>query len=183
MTLVGIALEHTGPADAKRLSTAAEVSFPMLVDEEGLTPAGFGFKAVPNGVLVDVDGIVRFAKYGGFSIDNEADRAAVERFLDGSEPRAAALDEAAVAEPTNGDAGSEVADQLRSGRSLYAAGRTAAAVAAWREALARDPENFVIRKQIWLVEHPERFYPEIDMVWQREQLARERAAERPGATE
>jgi hypothetical protein len=47
-------------------------------------------------------------------------------------------------------------------------------VAAWREALRADPDNFVIRKQIWAVEHPERFYPSIDWAWQRDQLARER---------
>ena len=32
----------------------------------------------------------------------------------------------------------------------------------------------MIRKQIWAVEHPERFYPAIDWDWQKEQLARER---------
>jgi hypothetical protein len=50
------------------------------------------------------------------------------------------------------------------------------ALAAWRAALAADPDNYVVRKQIWVVEHPERFYPTIDWTWQKAQLARERAA-------
>jgi len=30
-----------------------------------------------------------------------------------------------------------------------------------------------VRKQIWMVEHPEKFYPTIDFAWQKEQLERE----------
>ena len=48
------------------------------------------------------------------------------------------------------------------------------AVEAWRQALARDKWNWVIRKQIWAVEHPENFYEgAIDYAWQKEQTARE----------
>ncbi len=36
---------------------------------------------------------------------------------------------------------------------------------------------FLIRKQIWVAEHPERFFPTIDFPWQQEQLAAERARE------
>jgi len=39
--------------------------------------------------------------------------------------------------------------------------------------LALDRENYVIRKQIWMIEHPER-------AWQREQLAMARKAESGG---
>ena len=54
--------------------------------------------------------------------------------------------------------------------------RTEAAVDLKR-ALALDPENYVVRKQIWMLEHPEKFHPEIDWGWQREQLAKERKEE------
>lgn len=53
-------------------------------------------------------------------------------------------------------------------------------MAARREALAADPDNFVIRKKIWAVERPERFHPTIDCAWQKAQLAREREGERTG---
>lgn len=46
----------------------------------------------------------------------------------------------------------------------------------FREAQRRDPGNWRIRKQIWALENPERFYgPEgIDWAWQREEVERER---------
>lgn len=50
----------------------------------------------------------------------------------------------------------------------------------FKSALALDRGNYLIRKQIWMVEHPERFFPEIDWAWQSEQLRKERAAEGGG---
>ena len=41
------------------------------------------------------------------------------------------------------------------------------ALAALRKGLALDPRDYLIRKQIWCVEHPERFYEgEVDYRWQ-----------------
>ena len=45
------------------------------------------------------------------------------------------------------------------------------AVAAWRRGVAVQPDNYVIRKQIWAVENPDRFYQgSVDYAWQKEQL-------------
>ena len=59
------------------------------------------------------------------------------------------------------------------GTAQYQQGRTEEALANWRAALALDPANFTVRKQIWMVEHPDKFYPTIDFDWQKEQLKRE----------
>lgn len=59
------------------------------------------------------------------------------------------------------------------GSLLLAAGRKEEAVAAWRAGLAVDPMNFTLRKQIWMIQFPERFYPKIDMRFQVEQIKRE----------
>jgi hypothetical protein len=56
------------------------------------------------------------------------------------------------------------------GTALYQQGDTQEALRWWRTALQRDPKNFTVHKQIWWVEHPEKFYPSIDTEWQREQL-------------
>lgn len=56
------------------------------------------------------------------------------------------------------------------GSVLYQQRETAAALTHWRAALALDPPNFTVRKQIWMIEHPEKFYPTIDFDWQTEQL-------------
>ena len=63
------------------------------------------------------------------------------------------------------------------GTALYQQGRTAEALASWRLALTLDPPNFTVRKQIWMVEHPEKFFPTIDFDWQKEQLQREGVAQ------
>lgn len=61
------------------------------------------------------------------------------------------------------------------GMILLRQGRTNAAVAQFRVARDLDPGNWRIRKQIWAVEHPDKFYgPQgIDWDWQREQLKQE----------
>lgn len=63
------------------------------------------------------------------------------------------------------------------GTALHRLGRTTAALAAWGRALRLEPDNFVIRKQIWRMKYPEKFYPVIDYDWQQVQLAQEKAAE------
>lgn len=70
--------------------------------------------------------------------------------------------------------------QFALGSCMLALDRKTDALAQLREALALDRENYVIRKQIWMIEHPEKFFPEIDWAWQREQLAKERKAESGG---
>lgn len=126
-------------------------------------------------MLVDEQGTVRWAKFGDFSINNAADLVPVERFLAGDDPGPSPdADEPYVLGPLEREL---VATKVRLGRVLLEAGRREAAAAAWREALRLDPGNFTIRKQIWSVEYPEKFYPTIDFAWQGVQLAAEREQE------
>ena len=107
---------------------------------------------------------MRWAKFGGFSIYNRDDVTTVDRFLAREDPRPS---------PTATDGyvlgaleRELVATKLQLGRVLLEAGRREEAVATWREALRVDPGNFTTRKQIWSVEHPEKFYLTIDFAWQ-----------------
>ena len=135
----------------------------------------FDFKVVPNGLLVDEAGTVRWAKVGGFSIDHPDDVAVVERFLAGGDPGPSpAVDASYVLGALEREL---VATKVRLGRLLDEAGRREEAVAAWREALRPDPENLTIRKQVWAAEHPEKFFPAIDVAWQQERRRTERARE------
>lgn len=63
------------------------------------------------------------------------------------------------------------------GSSILAQGEKKAALTILKNALKLDSGNYLIRKQIWHLEYPEKFHPEIDWGWQREQMARERKAE------
>ncbi|MEW6303447.1 MAG: hypothetical protein AB1705_08260 [Verrucomicrobiota bacterium] len=58
--------------------------------------------------------------------------------------------------------------------------RTGPALAKLKQSRDRDPENWRIRKQIWAIEHPDKFYttPSPDYAWQKEELAREKKAAR-----
>lgn len=168
-------MEHNGRERARPYVEAAGASFPTLADEHGLTSCQLGFKAVPNGILVDADGIVRYAKLGGFSIDNPEDVAVVERFVAGLDPGPSPTPKVPY---RLGPVETELIEtKLRLGHLLNSLGRYGEAVTEWRAALRVDPENLVIRKQIWAAVYPERFFPTIDWAWQKEQLASERADE------
>lgn len=172
---MSIAMEHNGADRARPYVEAAKTTFPTLIDEHGVTTRAFGFKAVPNGVLVDATGIVRYTKYGGFSIEKLEDVAAVERFLAGEDPGASP--EASVPYQLGNVEQDLVETKLKLGHLLASLGRTNEAVAEWQAALHVDPENLVIRKQIWSALHPEKFHPTIDWAWQKLQIAKEREAE------
>jgi hypothetical protein len=172
---VAVALDQAGPIAARPYVERAAVSFPTLVDSTGLSSRTLGFKAVPNGILVDRDGTVRYRKDGGFSHEKEPDRAAVERFMHGDDPGPSPE---AQTPYTLGPLERELVDvHLRHGGLLASLGRSDDAVREWQAALRLDPENKTIRKPIWAALHPERFHPTIDRAWQREQLRTEREAE------
>jgi len=125
---------------------------------------------------LDAAGVIRYRKIGGFSVENPDDVAAVQRLIDGDSD----VVEASSAEPAYHLSGTErelVETRTRLGAELFKRGATAEAIAEWKAALRLDPENFTIRKQIWMNEHPEHFQPTIDFAWQQQQLALEREAE------
>jgi tetratricopeptide (TPR) repeat protein len=69
------------------------------------------------------------------------------------------------------------------GTALFQQGRVDAALEWWKTARELDAPNFTVRKQIWMVEHPERFYPTIDTAWQKEQLILEGYGQNPRNTD
>ena len=131
---------------------------------------------MPNGIFVDEHGIIRYAKYGGFSVDRTEDRETIRKLIDGEPVEPAADPELAPYHLTAAER-ALVEARMQHGSELLEQGEQDAAVAAWQSALELDPQNFVIRKQIWAVRYPERFQPTIDWDWQRDQLQREREAE------
>jgi tetratricopeptide (TPR) repeat protein len=141
------------------------------VDAEGILSARFGFKVVPNGLLIDEAGIVRYAKYGGFDVANPDDVATVERFIAGGDPGPSP--DPRLPYDLDPRDRTLVETTMRLGRALDELGRRDEAIATWREALRLDPKNFTIRKQIWAVEYPEKFHPTIDWDWQRSRLSAE----------
>jgi len=174
--LIAVAVDPGGPDEPRPFVEAAHATYPVLVDSTGKSSAALGFKVVPNGILVDAEGIVRYRRDGGFSNANAADLAAVERFARGGDP-GQSPDPSPVAYQLGALERELITTKMELGRVLDSVGRREEAIAQWRDALHLDPENLTIRKAIWGVQFPERFHPVIDWDWQREQLPRERAAE------
>jgi hypothetical protein len=177
-----VAVEVQGAAAARPWLERAGATFPTVVDAANALGEALGYKAIPNGVVLDERGVVRYRKFGGFSVESADDVAAVERLLtsggaEGAEaPSGGAAPGQEDAPPAGPALGLVRAAALQRGLDRLRQGDRAGAAAAWREALRADPDNYVIRKQIWAIEHPERFYPTIDWAWQKAQLARDRAA-------
>lgn len=70
----------------------------------------------------------------------------------------------------------EAGIQFTWGRVLLHQGEKDLAVAKLKEARDLEPDNWRIRKQIWAIEHPDKFYSDRspDYRWQKEELAREK---------
>lgn len=54
-------------------------------------------------------------------------------------------------------------------------GDRAKAAETLKKARAIAPDNWIIRKQIWAIEHPEQFYPAINADWQKQQIQKEKS--------
>ncbi len=165
-----------GAEAATRWVQRAGATYPNVVDENNVLSDALDFKAVPNGVFLDEDGTIRYAKYGGFSIERPEDRETIRKLIHGEIDQQAGENQHApyTLTPIEREL---VETRVRLGSELLSRGDTEGALAEWRQALDMDPENLVIRKQIWAVSHPERFHPRIDWDWQKEQLRREREEE------
>lgn len=173
--LVAVGIDRGGATALRPFVEQASAAFPVLVDSAGTASQLFDFKAVPNGLLVDEDLIVRYRKDGGFKNTNPADLEAVERFFRGGDPGPSPARGAAYElSPLEREL---VDSHMRHGDLLASVGRIGEAVTEWQAALRLDPENLTIRKPIWMALHPEKFHPIIDKDWQRVQLKAEREAE------
>lgn len=171
--VLSVAVDVQGADAARVWPERAGATFRTLVDSENVLGMVWGFRVVPNGIFVDESGAVRMKVFGGVGSRPEITRA-VEDLIAGRIDRYE--EPPAGAEPVSAAAagGDLLGTRLRRGAALLREGRKEAAVEEWKKALAADPENFTIRKQIWAVRFPEKFHPAIDFDWQKEQLARER---------
>ena len=160
-------MDAQGPDKARPYTEKAGARFTTVVDEENLLGQLYGFNVVPNGFLIDERGTVQYARRGGFDIRRDDTAEVVERWIDGP-----SLDESLEAAQTElGAEHSEAIDLFRKGLALYREGYVDRAVAEWRGAMEMEPGNYIIRKQIWAVQNPDRFYSgDVDYAWQKEQM-------------
>ncbi|MBW8010553.1 MAG: hypothetical protein FVQ83_04820 [Chloroflexi bacterium] len=123
-----------------------------------------GYKVIPCGVLIDENGQIQHIEGGGFDIRNESTRMMLEGWLGDAELHI-------TARFTRSLKGDKAIALFKDGLELIRKNNKKAAVATWRKAVRIDPKNIVIRKQLWALENPEKFYKgDIDFEWQLEQI-------------
>jgi hypothetical protein len=159
-----VAQDVQGEERVRPLCEAHDVRFPVLVDRASDLGRLLGFRIVPSGFFVDAEGIVRYRHVDDFDVADPRVRWNLENFLAGDPTEPPGED---------GRMDSAALERFAEGVQLYAAGRQNQAIAVWRAALELDPDNFVIRSQIWAAEHPEHFWPVVDREWQELQLVKE----------
>jgi hypothetical protein len=162
--LTAVAQEALGPGRLADMVSGMGLEFPIVVDRDSRLARELGFRIVPAGALVEEDGSLAYASDEDFDIADPRLRANIEAFLAGDPITA-------PASPGQADPGALAlfAEGVRS----YDERAPEPAIALWRRALALDPDNFLIRSQIWAAEHPERFWPAVDRDWQELQLVAE----------
>lgn len=153
-------------------------TFTTVVDSDNQLAHRLGFKIVPNGIFIDEDGTIRLIKEG-FEVSNEEHVQAVEQLIRGDVEKIEFAEGDAKSKPSNIQA--ELAQtKYKLGVEYARGGKEDEGLKELDEALALDPENFVIRKQRWYIRHPEKFSPTIDFEWQQEQIKLEKAEEAKG---
>ena len=162
--MLAVAQDAQGESRVRPVVEERGVEFPVLVDCGSVLGAALGFGIVPSGAFVDAAGIVRYKHLDDFDIGDPRVRWNLERFLAG-EPTESPADGRPMME--------DALELFARGAALCTAGRVEDGLSLWREALALDPDNFIIRSQIWVAEHPEQFYPAVDRGWQELQLLKE----------
>lgn len=139
---------------------AAATEFKTVLDQKNVLGKLFGYRAIPNGVFIDEAGVLRYRRFSGFDIKNPDMAADVMAFASGADE--VKLD----ASDTQTSS-----DYFGRGLTLYEAGDIEGAKQVWREGIEVEPDHWNMRKQLWAIENPERFYDgKVDYAWQKEQV-------------
>ena len=159
--LLSVAVDLQGPELPRPYHEEAGAEFVTVVDEENVLARLFGYRAVPNGFFIDESGALRYRYVSGFDITEPGTADDVLAFAAGGEV------------PSTGNTGlASEFDYFERGLAHYKAGDFEAAKRIWLEGGAAEPDHWNLRKQLWAVENPDKFYDgKVDYDWQREQLA------------
>ena len=169
LEVISVALDAQGAEKARPYVEAAGATFTTLVDEENLLSRMFSFKAVPNGLLIDEERVVNYQKFGGFDIRKPEYVELTEAWLKGA--TAEWLAERMREDSFGGPDHEAASAYFQRGVELYREGDVAKALVEWKKGRDLEPDNWVIRKQIWAVENPDKFYDgDVDFAWQKEQI-------------
>ena len=168
--VLSLAIDVQGAEVTRPFVERAKATFPALVDSEARVPGIVGQKVIPLVYLIDEVGLLRFGGPGGPRPDTlrKIEEVLAEPVLKADPKRPSPP---AESESPAGEGAETVPSLLRQSRALLAKGERKEALEILARARKLDPENWLVRKQIWAIEHPEKFYEgKIDVEWQRGQM-------------
>ncbi|OGG46437.1 MAG: hypothetical protein A3F84_15350 [Candidatus Handelsmanbacteria bacterium RIFCSPLOWO2_12_FULL_64_10] len=171
-----IAQDAQGAGVARPWVEKAEATYRALLDQHNVIGKAYSLKFVPVGILVDEEGRLARA-VGGVNIDDEAFRRELTGWVTtGTIPRAwVEADRRSTPRALTPDE-AEADARFQLAVVLLEQGKREEAIAELKRAFRLDPENWLIRKQLWAVEHPEAFYSgPVDFDWQKRQRQEEDA--------
>ena len=162
----------------------AGVTFTSLIDECNVLGKVFNLKSVPIGILLDEEG--RLARsVGSVHIDHEPFLSEVTTWVETGK-----IPESWIAAPAH-QPSTDVSNNIVEADVHFQhaivhlrSGKRDAAIEELDRAYRLDPVNHIIRKQLWALEAPERFYADhVDYEWQHRRKAAEDVAlaEHPGS--
>ena len=159
--MLSVAVDLQGPDLPRPYHEMAAAEFVTVVDEENVLARLFGYRAIPNGFFIDETGVLRYRYVSGFDIQKPGTLEDVLAFAESGEVEAAG----------NVGVASDF-DYFERGLALYKAGDFAAAKRVWLEGGKAEPDHWNLRKQLWAIENPDKFYDgPVDYAWQKEHLA------------
>ena len=174
LNLVSIAIDAQGASVVRPWHSKANAEFVTLVDSQNILGNLFNLKAIPYGIMIDEAG--RLVK-SPFSI-NVAKKETIEmleRWVSDPVYNATLLSSVKPSKKSLNPKVIEANARFQLGLTLLEIGKKTEAMEEWRKALTLDPKNWIIHKQIWAVEHPDKFYDgNVDFGWQKAQLEAEK---------
>ncbi len=148
----------------------ANAEFVTLVDSQNILGNRYNLKAIPYGVLIDEAGRMVKSPFN-INVAKKETIAMLEKWLSDPTYNATLLRNLKPMNKSQNPKVIEANARFQLGQTLLEIGKKAEAMAEWRKALALDPKNWIIHKQIWAVEHPDKFYDgNVDYGWQKAQL-------------
>lgn len=169
-----IAQDLQGAEVAKPWVEKAGGTYRALLDQHNAVGKAYNLKYVPVGIIVDEEG--RLAKaVSNVNIDDDDFAGQLAEWVETGaipqewihndrqdEPRQLSADEA------------EADARFQLAQVLLQKGEKDEAIAELKRAVQLDPQNWLIRKQLWAIEVPEAFYEgNVDYAWQKAQMERE----------
>ena len=168
-----IAQDVQGSEVARPWVEKAGGTFRSLLDQDNQVGKSYGLKYVPVGILLDSEGRL-VQPVGSVTIEQKEFRTELEEWVEHDRVPESWTEGGAsdLKEMTSDEVEADARFQL--GVVLLKNDKRDEAIEQFRAAMILDPENWLIRKQLWAIESPDAFYDgDVDYAWQKEQVARE----------